>query len=836
MPIALPKKIKRTNDLINESSEKIAEDYLVIALDLLEGITYVQSLGLACQYYEKALRLNPSLKNPDLDKLRPRMESISKAQSLIDKFISNNGTGIPVEFSDSAWSSTPISGQVQYAEVLTLKAIYSYLKGDNKKAFTLASKACEFGNILAITCFSIIAKNNSHQAVRKNIFLANEAIYKYSKQFSTDAILGYCYEHGIGVEKDEKKALELYSNSHHELNLLYLGNYFANLSNRTKTDKEREEIQKKAFGYYENAIAKNYVPAMVASADYNRDCGFPKGREYTFDLYDRAIDSGAIEIFARVGYYYQIGLNCKSDLKKAISLYTKAAVHGMPEALVRLAWCSIAGIGMQQDFDKAYDYFTKASSFNYADGYSGLAFCHQYGLGKKANAKESREEREYFVNHTKKLYEEAASRNSHEGVMFLARQLLNSGSIPEAYSLIDGCHKIDFPDGTALLGYLYLYGIHVEQDIPKALELLRGVITTSKYANTLLGICYEEGVGVEVNLEKAASLYKQARIMGCLDGIYRLGLLFEKGIGVKKQDLSIAHKLFTIASEAGLAEARLHIVRYYMHGKGVKKDVVRAFEMILAILTDSPGNVGKQTTADANAEAGAMMLLFTSPPSDAKRGIKELEIACTMKSPKAYIYLSIAYAKGVGVEPNINTARGFLNQALKLAPDSPYVNTAWAVHTLRYPNEEMSREEGFKKAVEALEKAASQNYIYAIINLARLFSWKKGPIYKFSEALKYYGKLLALSPDLGVKYLTKRANRYYKQGLYNKAITCLLNILPYRQPPETLNRLGCLYLRSNDIISATGCFKTAADQGSKDGIENIKRLTESGKIPEGFLS
>ncbi|MFC6582713.1 SEL1-like repeat protein [Sulfitobacter aestuariivivens] len=80
---------------------------------------------------------------------------------------------------------------------------------------------------------------------------------------------------------------------------------------------------------------------------------------------------------------------------------------------------------------------------------------------------------------------------------------------------------------------------------------------------------------------RAAELYQQASDAGMIDAQVSLGVLYQEGIGVKK-DLAIARRLYEPAAEAGHARAQNNLGLLYVRGEGVAQDYERAAALFQA--------------------------------------------------------------------------------------------------------------------------------------------------------------------------------------------------------------------------------------------------------------
>ena len=117
-----------------------------------------------------------------------------------------------------------------------------------------------------------------------------------------------------------------------------------------------------------------------------------------------------------------------------------------------------------------------------------------------------------------------------------------------------------------------------------------------------LGVMYDRGIGVKRDLNKAFSWYQQAAlqgnpiaqnslgsmyqfgvnwykkssIQGFSEGIVNLGYMYDAGLGVK-EDKSHATDLYLKGAEKGNSQGMLNLGLSYYRGEGVEYDVLKAF-------------------------------------------------------------------------------------------------------------------------------------------------------------------------------------------------------------------------------------------------------------------
>ena len=87
-----------------------------------------------------------------------------------------------------------------------------------------------------------------------------------------------------------------------------------------------------------------------------------------------------------------------------------------------------------------------------------------------------------------------------------------------------------------------------------------------------LGICYANGDGVPTrDYQQALSWYRKAADMGNGDGMWGVGFLYGKGLGVK-QDYGQAVDWFRRSADAGSTKGMKGLATMYENGFGVHRD------------------------------------------------------------------------------------------------------------------------------------------------------------------------------------------------------------------------------------------------------------------------
>lgn len=186
-------------------------------------------------------------------------------------------------------------------------------------------------------------------------------------------------------------------------------------------------------------------------------------------------------------------------------------------------------------------------------------------------------------------------KNEAEGLKYLQR------SVDQEYDLAQ-----------ALLGYLYSEGEAVEQDKVKAIELYeKAAAQGNSSANLNLGAAYYTGDGVVRDVEKARAYFEKVNLTdtpvvgrylgdiylndanmtdykkalryysiaaeaGDLAAFKELGQMYQKGLGVEKDD-TLAQQFLLYAASEQHAPAQYILGLMYANGEGVKRDWITAY-------------------------------------------------------------------------------------------------------------------------------------------------------------------------------------------------------------------------------------------------------------------
>lgn len=155
----------------------------------------------------------------------------------------------------------------------------------------------------------------------------------------------------------------------------------------------------------------------------------------------------------------------------------------------------------------------KAAEMNMGRAQLFLANCYKIGS-------HCQQDKEKYVIWLKR----SAKNKYYKATLELAKEYILGKSIPydykKALELLNELENAENPETLkcngnylTLLGTLYQYGLGVHKDIPKAINYyLRGTDWNDNIAEYTIAQCYEKGIGLEINLDKAKEYYSKAKI------------------------------------------------------------------------------------------------------------------------------------------------------------------------------------------------------------------------------------------------------------------------------------------------------------------------------------
>lgn len=388
------------------------------------------------------------------------------------------------------------------------------IEKDEKLAMKYLTPAIKAGYVHALEQLVWVEIDN------KNYQKAAEVIEKYGLK-GTHIYYTYWaenYEYSYTVERNLEKALAYYRKAN-----LYAWTLCAQARCLEKLHRNGE-----ALAIYRDIAKTGYEFAIGAYARllYHE---FGKRRK-AFKILQDKYEEGSTDdgILFQLAYYYAEGLACKKDVAKAVELY-KILVDRNDKA-------SINNLAALYDKDDSYtdeDIFAlylKAAELGDACAMSNVGWAYFNGKGVKKDEKKAVE---YF--------QKSADLNDESGIFALGRAYVSGSGVPKNVDKALEIFKRAAHDESCqyTIGAIYydknlyvdakkwflafLETVHRKKNIHKRKDMY-------KSANFSLGYIYDK----EHQYSTALSYYKVAADYGSGTAMYNIGVFYERGFGVEK--------------------------------------------------------------------------------------------------------------------------------------------------------------------------------------------------------------------------------------------------------------------------------------------------------------
>jgi TPR repeat protein len=190
-------------------------------------------------------------------------------------------------------------------------------------------------------------------------------------------LFGYFNYHGIGIDNNKRKAIEIYHKA------AKLENYVAqiDLANIYIHGKGGVEEDHDLAFKLSKKLAEKGIPNAINRLGfcYNNGIGTCINKQKAFETYKKAADLGNSTGISNLGWCYENGAGTDVNEQKAFEIYQKAADLGNSFGINNLGWCYDSGIGTAINKQKAFELYQKAANLGNYLGQYNVALTYEYG-------------------------------------------------------------------------------------------------------------------------------------------------------------------------------------------------------------------------------------------------------------------------------------------------------------------------------------------------------------------------------------------------------------------------------------------------------------------------
>lgn len=540
------------------------------------------------------------------------------------------------------------------------------------------------------------------------------------------------YYEGIGCEKNEEKARELWKQAF-EQNERDAARYLGKLS-------YGEDDYEKAAAFFARA-AKAYSP--TGAYWYGRCLRDGEGVDQNYEeaarLFKQAAEQGSADAMYALGVCYREGKGVSKSLSSGAYWLKRAAKRRHPGAIALYGYCLEKGEGgVEKNETHALWEYVHASTLGNVEATRRVGLCKYNGVGCKRDYDQA------FA-----AFKKAASKGDEIATVMLGECYKKGRGTKQDYSKALECYRraaeAENALGMANLGMCYYEGKGVERDYDEAVKWFRKAEALgSKEARAALGLCRQLGIiKEEETLEKTTTEYQIAVEKGETGSAFVLGALYELGLGGVKKDYEKAAKLYRQDAEQGVALAMDALGKCYYNGNGVEQDYVEAVNWFRKA-------EDKGTTA-ATVSLGVCYYYGNGVKRDYDEAVKRFRVGVDAGDTQAMCHLGNCYLHGYGVEKSYDEAVAMYRKAVEM-------NSCEGMNSLgRCYQLGRGVERDYAKAVELYRKAAEKKIPSAVNNLGLCYQYGWGVERDYDEAVRLFREAIELNSvaatsNLGVCY------------------------------------------------------------------------------------
>ncbi len=324
-----------------------------------------------------------------------------------------------------------------------------------------------------------------------------------------------------------------------------------------------------AIQHFEQAAAQGYPDAYYF---LGRFYGLGDGVTLDFDkamnLYNEGMELGSAKCGYALGLMYYTGTGVDRDDDVANQFfddnYQRLAVEANnadPVSIHIIGTYYYYGFHVQRFIFTAIEWFQRAAELGYSDAQYMLGMIYDT-LGDDSNQSDK----------AIPYYEKAAAQDHPYAQYALAMNALELGNYSKAQFFLEKAAKQQYGLAAFSLGKL----LH-EHDPKHPLKAFEWFMVAAKQghieASYYVGLYYQYGKGVPVNIDEAIHWYQKAALEKDKDALYHLALIL---IRQDKPDFVNIAKLLEGAAKQNHPNAQYNLAVMYQKGDGVEKDDEKA--------------------------------------------------------------------------------------------------------------------------------------------------------------------------------------------------------------------------------------------------------------------
>jgi TPR repeat protein len=310
---------------------------------------------------------------------------------------------------------------------------------------------------------------------------------------------------------------------------------------------------------------------------------FAQDRDISYTEKDQLRMLEAVADESLVAIQYQLGILYQNNGDpKALKWLTLAAQVVISDACYRLGVFYEEGVHTQHNYERAIKLYETALKGDHEDAIYRLAKLYQFGRGTPINYVKTYDlylqasemghllsfknlnitgDQYKYSNDTTQEFTFDTTSQEYQQSLLMCEHVAEQGNIDFQYKI----------------GIVYEHHMK-ELEYVNALKWYQMATSNShKEATYRLGLLYEKGLGVDQDYKEAIRLFEQAKTMGSSDAIFRLGRAYQYGYGCDS-DSNKAIEYYTLAAELQNLKSQHTLGEIYERGKMTKRNILEALK------------------------------------------------------------------------------------------------------------------------------------------------------------------------------------------------------------------------------------------------------------------
>ncbi|MCC9624106.1 sel1 repeat family protein [Thalassospira sp. MA62] len=376
---------------------------------------------------------------------------------------------------------------------------------------------------------------------------------KVEKDIFAQLTLAEKHFHGDGMPRDESATRRILDQIHRQSRALAAVCYGYMRSKGIGVAEDLGEGQQwyreAAYWFHEEATSGESLSANNLGYLYAKGLGVQENAETAAQWFEEASSAGSIAALYNLGVCYLNGWGVGRDDEKAVDYFERASEMNDTTAASVLAYLYLEGRGVKRDPAKSFEYNMRAARAGSVEAASALGYALGVGLGAERNIAESIS-----------WFELAASEGDAYAQANLAMYFCHSSDLKlfnRGWTMLT--NACDQGDASAKyqMTQILIFGVpHREPDYANALDLAMDLAELAHPGGYhLIGVMYEHGLGVPVDMTRSATWYERAARKGSANGQAALGRLYAIGNGVE-QDNILAYYWLKMSAPTKGSQAR----------------------------------------------------------------------------------------------------------------------------------------------------------------------------------------------------------------------------------------------------------------------------------------